>query len=423
MSGLDIFGRLSPRMSERKAAQVVEVSGVRRQFSELPDLRPLRRALDLTTFSLGNSGTAATATLDAGSPFGVTAVRVEIPNGNTYTQLTVSGLTIPGFSTAPGKVVWVIYFEDPSVIAQCQSIIGDAGFAQSNNLTYNIANSDRYRWAGVHVIEHAATLAYAVTDLRIRVFGGSVPSDGIGRFWLLGVYVPEPKKPFVCFTVDDAALSMFTDFAPSLETRGWHATFGIQQNAVGTNPALYVNEAQLSQIYAAGHDLAPHNVGNLAYLTDQTLSEYIADYATCKSWLATRGWTRGGDYHPFVQGRHDAALVNALAAQGCRVMRTASAGRNESSIRSQFAPVVVAERSLSSTTTIAAAKGWVDDAITHGQDIVFMAHDIVAAAPTGVQWARADWLELLNYVQSKQYAGLLGGVGSVSEMMAHRGYL
>lgn len=381
----------------------------------------LRYASDLTNWALGNSGTAATATVDADSPFGVPAIRLDIPNGNTYAQLTCAGLTVPGFDSNVGQVCWVIHVEDASIISQAQSIIGTSGFGSSDTVTYSMANSDNHNKSGVNVFAHAKTLAYAVTDLRLRVSGTSVPSGGTGRVWVLGAIIPKPTKPFVVLTFDDADVSWYARALPELRARGLHATFAINTGQVGTNDGLYVNDAKLAEMYAAGNDIGNHNVTNTSLAT-AGLSAYLSEFEQCAAYLKARGWTRGARYHPFVQGKHSPAAIDALHARGVTVMRAANASENVMREAVHFGTPILAPRktALDNGTNLATAQGHIDDAITYSHDMFIMGH-ILADSAAAVTWAQADFASLLDYAQRKVQAGLLAGIGSVSEWAELRG--
>lgn len=393
----------------------------------LPKLSPaaniLRVASDLTGWALGNSGTAATATVDANSPFGVPAVRIDIPNGNTYAQLTATGLGVPGYGGAAGNLTWLIYVEDASIISQCQSIIGDSGFAANDTLSWSISNSDKHNNNGVHVIPHNKVVAPTITDIRIRVFGSGVGAGQTGRVWILGAYIPEPVKPAIVLTFDDADVTFSTKVLPALRARGIHATFGINRDQVGANDSLYVTEAQLDDIYRAGNDLSSHNRTNTNLLT-QGLDGYLADFDNCAAWLQGNGWWRGREYHPFVQGKHDGALVSALAARGVVFQRNATTtelmavGAQRYTQDAVLMPIAAP---LSSSTTLVAAKAKIDDAITYGLDCVFMGHVLGASADT-VTWVESDFLALLDYALLKRAQGSVALVGSVSEWARLRGH-
>lgn len=391
------------------------------KFTLPPKVNWIRKAVDLTTFSLGNSGTAATAVVDSSAPFGIPAIRVDIPSGNTYAQFTASGLSVPGYNAAAGALTWVLYVERPDYISQVQSIIGTAAFGSSDTVTHNMANSDKHNHAGMHVVQHCKTLAYDVVDVRIRFFGGSVPAGQTARVWLLGIYVPEPKKPFVLLTYDDADISFITKLHPQLAARGLKATFGINWADVGTNHGLFVDETDLQTMFDYGHDFGSHCLTNTNVNTQGTAA-YLADFDSCLAQLKKRGWTRGSDYHPFVQGKHNADLCSGLYARGVRFQRGATTTDllpiGYSSLSdSVMMPIGV---SLTDTTSLATAKAKVDEAIAYGQDVIIMGH-VLAAAAAPVTWAESDHAALLDYCLLKRAQGLLDGVGSVSEWKATRG--
>ena len=401
-------------------AGVISPRGNVQSFISAPKANFLRRASNLTDWAFATTGTAATATVDNSSPLGIPAIRFDIPNGNSYAQLSAAGLSIPGYGGAAGNLTWLVYVEEPGYISQIQSIFGDSGFVATDTLTWNIANSDKHNQAGQHHINHAKVIAPTVTDVRIRVFGGSVPAGQTARVWVAGVYIPDPVKPFVLLTFDDADLSFYTEAMPSLRLRGLHATFGINKADVGTNDSLFVNEAKLAELYSDGHDFASHCLTNTNVLT-QGEAAYLADYDTCLNWLKSKGWTRGNAYHPFVQGKHTRLLCEWLIARGVTVMRNATTAdlispAVTSTGASTMMPIGV---SLTDTTSLATAKAKIDDAITFKQDVCIMAH-VIAAAAAPVTWARTDWAALLDYILLKKSQGLID-CGSVSEWKAARG--
>jgi hypothetical protein len=214
---------------------------------------------------------------------------------------------------------------------------------------------------------------------------------------------------------------MHTKFLPELRARGLHATFGINKGQVGTNDGLYVNEAKLHEIYAAGNDVGNHNVTNTA-LGTYTVAQYLAEYDECTAWLRSRGWRRGAQYHPLVQGKHSQAVLDGLAARGASVIRCAldSAPMLREQLYFGGAVFLKKRTSLDNTVTLAQAKAHIDDAITYSHDVALMGH-ILAGAAGSATWAQTDYAALLDYAIAKVHVGVLEGVGSVSEWAAIRG--
>lgn len=385
----------------------------------LPPLNAIRYADNLTEWTLTNSGTAATAVVDPNSPFGVPCVRIDVPNGNTNCNLTFAGATVPGYNGSNGRLFWVVAIEDATIVSQMQSIIGTSGFASSDVALHLVAASNDDNFHGPRIVSHAKTLAYTITDLRLRVFGASVPAGRTARVWVLGAFVKPLRKPFVTLTVDDADITMYTKWLPQLRKRGLHATFGVNKADVGANDGLFINTAKLLEIYAAGIDIASHNLTNTAFGT-QTVDQYTADFVTCRDWLKSMGISRGLDYHPLVQGKHSPDLVNSLFGQGVRFMRTV-ADRNVETEQALWGPAVVPTRYLSNATTLAQAQQTITDAKALGQDVIFMGHVLAATAANSVTWAESDFATLLDGLQADLHAGTIEGVGSVSEWAAARG--
>jgi hypothetical protein len=217
---------------------------------------------------------------------------------------------------------------------------------------------------------------------------------------------------------------MYTRFHAELSQRGLKGTFAIDWDAVGTNPALYVSQAQLLEMYAYGHDITSHNRTNTAYPdenpptaqpSDADRLTYCTEFRYTRAVIGALGMTRALGYHPFVQGAHDGALVDALKAHGARVMRSTGPGNVEpfkASLQS-----VLRQRQLGSGFSYATAQTWITSAVARSQDVFLMGHILAATASSTVTWAQTDFASLLDYAIGQGMR-----VGSVSEWAVARGF-
>lgn len=376
-----------------------------------------------------NSGaTGSMAVTASGSPFGYPALKVTIPNDTGSVDVTADDLVAANWTAGVGNLVTHVYVENELGIKQIRPYIGnDTGLTRNMDRTYNLSNDNAQRCNGHHIIslnpDNAAANTLLAADgigrLRLRINGQ--PAGGV--VWIEGVYVPEPVQPWLVVTVDDADVSMFTAFHAELAARGLKGTFAINWDQVGTNDALYVNQAQLQAMYEYGHDIASHNRSDTAYPdelpptaqpSDADRLSYCTAYRYTRNRMREMGWQRGLGYHPFVQGAHDGALVDALKAHGATIMRSTGAGHTEPfrvALQS-----VLRQRQLGNGFSLATAQGWVDSALARSQDVVLMGHILAASAASSVTWARSDFAQLLDYALAKGVR-----VGSVSEWAVARG--
>lgn len=381
-------------------------------------------------WSLANGGGAtATMALTANSPFGGPALKVAIPNDTGYADVIADGLGLAAFTSGRGNLVYHVYVEDELGIKQWQVHAGnDTSLTRNMTNTYNLSNNNLNRMNGHNIgslnPDNASANTLLTSDsverLRLRFFGQ--PAGGV--VWIGGVYLPNPVQPWLVVTVDDSDISMYTRFHSELRQRGLQATFAIDWDAVGTNPALYVSQAQLLEMYAYGHDIASHNRTNTAYPdenpptaqpSDADRLTYCTEYRYTRAAIRALGMTRALGYHSLVQGAHDGALVDALKAHGARLMRTTGAGHVEpfrASLQS-----VVRQRQLGNASNLATAQGWVTSAMARSQDVFLMGHILAATASDTVTWAQTDFAALLDFAIS---AGLR--VGSVSQWANARGF-
>lgn len=388
---------------------------------------PGREFLSTDGVTIGNSGTAATTSIDSASPWGVPALKVAAPAGNTWVEVGVNTLTVPNFNANGNRLVWMVWVEDCTKVAKIWSYAGTSGYGRylqtSNDYLIN-DSADLLHNGGHSVAIHAGNAptntlidADTVTDSKIRIWAAEGQAFNV---WVKGVYVPTKQVPFVCMTFDDNSVG-FKTFASTMEKYGLRGTFGLNTTNIGTNDALYVKWSDVDALVAAGHQVCSHNAYNLKYITNQTLAQYMTDYRATRNALLARGYQMKDVqmYHPFVQGGHDPALIAAMRSEGVKISRTTKGGNVEPFGR-QYCSNIVPNRELTQANSLASMIGWLDQAEKYGQDFWTMGHLISESTPGAVTWLRPDFDALCAEVASRVAAGRMQA-GTVKQWARARG--
>lgn len=374
--------------------------------------RTLKKGLDLVGVTTANSGTAATVSIDAASPFGTPAIKVAMPAGNTYAEVQFNG---HGLSAFDGHVVFRVWVEDYTAVQQLQLFAGRTGYDRYWQTPYALNNSSVARWNGEHLMVVGPTAAATVNtfvsgvdalgDCKMRIFPGAAGAN----VWVERVSVPEPAIPTFLFTFDDASLTWMSNVLPILDRAGLRGTFGINTAAVGTNGALYLNSTQVAAIAAAGHQVSSHNLTNTAYADGtggtQTAAQYTADFRSGR--VALAGWSPTIDwaYHPWVQGRNNQAVMDTMRAEGLMIGRGIVAGHMFPTVglgQERYAIKTFGTHQLADEAAIDAVVG---NALRYGTLASFMTHEVVTTTPAGVETARRLFEYLVDAVAQCVKAG------------------
>lgn len=413
-------------------------------YQRVPQNRALREFFSTQDVTNSATGGTVTATIDTASPFGGPAMKLAFGVGVTQHDVTISGLSLPNFTAGTAKIVALLYFEDARCISQIQGFYGTtAGFSPSLQATYGVANNNIYNQSKTHAfaiypeaasVTNTLATTNTVTAVRLRfqrsasassgnmiIGAGTAPSASTTNVWIKGIYVVEKRPPFVCLTFDDASASWMQYVHPALSRRGLNATFAVNKGDVGTNDALFLTVAQLQQLYDYGHDLSSHNVTNTAF-TPATIANYLSEFRECRDWMYSYGWTRRLDYHSWVQGVHNPDICDAMQNEGVRYARAVNSSVNfEPAFFQPGYMMMTSSVQFGNAITLAQAQTRVDQAVTRGQDLVCMGHDIAATSSSSTTWADSNWTGFLDYCISLRNIGAIGGIGSLSDYLAYLG--
>lgn len=379
-----IFGSLQ----EDPLGSMIGLSGRRESLLPVTPSRILKRMLDTVGVGAANSGTAATVSIDAASPFGRPAYKVAMPAGNTWHEVQLTGLNIANFD---GHVMWRIWVSDYTAVQQIHTYAGNSGYVRFWQGTYRLNNSDENRWNGEHLLRAGPTFASGtntfvggtdtMADCKIRIFPGAAGAD----VWVEAVFIPAVGRPTHILTYDDCSVTWMTNVLPDLAANRLRGSFGINSGDIGTNANLFLTNAQIQQIASAGHEICSHNVTNTAYADGsgsgtQNAATYTGDFRTAQAALAALvGRAFVSDYHPWVQGRNNQAVHDTMRAMGLRIGRgTNSAdGYNFPQVGLGNGVMALKNQSLHTFTTFAAIDAVVDIVNKYGLTVVWMTHEVL----------------------------------------------
>lgn len=201
--------------------------------------------------------------------------------------------------------------------------------------------------------------------------------------------------------VDDGHSTALTKIAPYLDKYGMRATLyaiaGILQ-APGSFPT-YLTVAQTRVLqdlhgWAIGSHAYDVTLSNTGY-TDYTSAQQLADMYAVRYYLNSLGF-RDSDHLALPLGKYDTTVLNN-ANQVFRSVRHLTHVPGWESVPPANALKLRAV-SPTSSTTLTQMQDWVDQAVTGGEWLIWVFHEIVDAAATGTQVLTADFQGIVDYI-------------------------
>ena len=380
--------------------------------------RLIKKFTDAIGVTVANSGIADATHSIATGPWGGPAYKIEMGTGNTYTEVQLTGRNIAAFG---GHVAWRVWVEDYTKFGQIAAYAGTTGYGRSyvNNHILNSSNTNRHN--GEHIVVCGPTRAaqtntfLAATDtlndikLRITTAGASG-----GVIWIDAVMAPGVGRPTHLITHDDASVTWMTNALPVLAANRLRATFGVYTSVLGTNDNLFLSNAQVAEIAAAGHQVSSHNIYNypldngvIVDANKQTAAAYTADFVTASATLSGLvGELFDASYHPWVQGSHSQAAFDTMRAAGVTLARGTDNGAGYNFPQCGLGGGVLAMKTQSlhimNQAQILAA---VEATRTYGLTTFWMVHEITEAGGMGVETSRANYEYLVNLIGAEVAAG------------------
>lgn len=381
-------------------------SGPRDTLQNWSKARRLKRFIDTVGVTVTNSGTAATVSIDASSPFGRPALKVAMPAGNTFCEIELTGLSLAAFDQ---NVVWSLWMSDYTAIQQVVAFAGTTAYGRLYQTTYNVNNSNLARWNGEHKVivgpvdaTAAATFVRGVDTLaatKVRIFPGAAGGD----VWIDAAYVPAPVAATHLITHDDCSVTWMSNALPNLAANGLRGVFSINTDAINTSPTLFLSSAQIAEISAANHEICCHNISNTPFNDGtggtQTAAQYTADFVTaCATLSGIVGARLYTGFHPWVQGRNNQTVHDTMRAAGMVLARGAN---HEGYVVPQAGlgnGILALRHQALHTKSQANITAICDNAALYGLTVVWMVHEITASGGAGVETAVANYQFLCSRI-------------------------
>lgn len=394
------------------AVSLVSGDGTRISAATAPVNRVIKRMLDTTGVTAVNSGTAATTSIDAASPFGRPGYKVAIPAGNTYHEVLLSSLGLANFDS---HIAWRVWTEDYTALSQIIAYAGTTGYSRLWQETHRLGNSNTNRLNGEHVIivgparcADAATFVAGTDTLdaaKLRLFPAG---GGAANVWVDAVLVPPIARPTHILSHDDTSVTWINNCLPVLAAAGLRATFGVSTADIGGSPGLYLSAAQVRQIADAGHQISAHALTNTPYnngLTGTaTAAQYTADNTLASAVLSgIAGQKLDTSYHPWVQGNVAQPLVDLMRPEGLKVARGVHVGHNFPQAGLGIHAMQLKTQALHTLTT-SQIDAVCDVAMRYGTTVTWMVHE-VGVGGVGVETSAEVYQYLVSRIARDVAAG------------------
>jgi len=247
--------------------------------------------------------------------------------------------------------------------------------------------------------------ANTMVRLRIRQYAdGTNSSTCYYDKWNIKEY----SKPKILIDFDDNWGSAFTEGYGYMQPLGLKGNIYVIRDAV--DALNYMTTANLQTVYGAGWDLATHGIYDLTTLEDQAAME--TDIAYNKAFLTTNGFTRASDHYAYPLGGYNDTAIAAVSNTGFKTARTTLPRQVQSDEIDNA--LLLTSRPIISTTTLAVAKSYIDDATAYGGTMRIFFHKLVASPSAETEWAISDFQALMDYILARKNEGILDVV-TISE--------
>jgi peptidoglycan/xylan/chitin deacetylase (PgdA/CDA1 family) len=270
---------------------------------------------------------------------------------------------------------------------------------------------------GTRAIARLAVLTLALVGITVGLLPGMAQA---------AVHNPA-AAPLVSFTFDDGFQSALTQAAPTLQKYGLTGTSYVPTGCVGmttvpntcraSDTTPYMTWAQIKQLQTTyGWEIGSHTVDHVCLASSGddcqanvlTPAQMEAQLANSKSALAAQGINATAFAPPY--GDYTPAVVAKVAKYYSSMRGFADLGNNAWPLGDYLIRNVPVQEV---TTTVAALKAKVDEAIATKTWVVFTFHDIAVTpsrTPDDYQFGTAELDQLAAYVQTKVTAGQVRSV-------------
>ncbi|QEC46193.1 polysaccharide deacetylase family protein [Baekduia soli] len=196
-------------------------------------------------------------------------------------------------------------------------------------------------------------------------------------------------RPLISLTFDDGSEGFHQTALGLLDAKGFKTTQYIPTAGLVTSPPdpFMMTTAQLGDMARDGHEIGAHSVTHpdLTTIGDAALAAELQDPKTLLQAIPGVGTVSDFAY-PF--GSYDARVIAATQAAGYQTARSVEEGYNT---KGDLEPYDLRGQNMTSTTTLAQFRSWVDYAEAHNYWLVVIYHEVVPdSAPVCTDPATVD---------------------------------
>jgi len=251
---------------------------------------------------------------------------------------------------------------------------------------------------------------------QIQWFSLEIEAAGSGvndvECWVDSMYIDMRARPKVLLSIDDGFASDKTEVYDYMQPKGMLATSNIISSTMSGGAEL--TEADAITMYGNGWDMCDHS-------SDATIPAVIAKFNICRDYLNSLGFTRSSDFIAYPGNGIDNDLISDVASAGYKAARGRIGSTSGGTVApphighpdsvdqwpfNKFAfPFSISFDSSEYGASGATIKADIDAAIKSGRTCIIMMHEVVASGATGNQTDRADFRDIVDYIETKMHNG------------------
>ncbi len=347
----------------------------------------------MSGWTISGSGTGFGATLDTSNfKEGVASIMLTTPaSGN----VTITKPVTWDLSANQGNFRLWVYVSGSSEPTGGRIILSnDASFSNYWTASYGGAFKLRYKpgWNLINLrtsdwkVGKGSPNWTNIVRIRIRL-----DSQAVNTYSFDALTSGVVAQPAVLFTFDKGLSSLYDQAFAYMQSRNVRGTGYVVTDWADTTG--YASWAQLQAMDDVGWTIGNQTTDYTVLTTLPDVEAQKAKLADARAALVANGIVSGGNYVAYPAGNYDNDTLLAMANLGMRNGRTLLAFNNLSPLAN---PYQIAQRSISKSTSLATAQGWVNTAIAR-QEILVIKLEGLSASPASTDWYIARFKSLIDY--------------------------
>lgn len=336
-------------------------------------------AADTINFKTGVQGLQVNAT--NGGYFATKTISFNATNSGTYGMWVYIPSTTNLFSVT-------LYLSSSTAFT---SFFSNAWGVATLHNGWNFLNVNRSSWS------NTGSESWSNTMVRLRVRVDTTASQ-TSSVTFDSIYYGIYARPKVCITFDDCFASAYTVGYPYMDGYSLRGTFGVISSLIDT--PTYMTTAQLSAAYNNKWDVVNHTASHPDLTSLSDTAAVRAEISPASSYIRTHGFDRScsSKILLYPTGTYNDTVIAAAQAENMLIARSVKS-RNQATVKGIDSSYIIKAKELrSDTTTLAIAKGWVDNAVATGETLHLFAHKITTTPGAFTEWSTANFQALIDYI-------------------------